>query len=408
MPERNELLNSARKRSTSRRLPGAHMSRQELAEAANAWLAEHSDRPGAMDAHYVAKLERGVVRWPNHDYRAALRATLKAATDSELGFATVDRKTFLKTALGTSAGAWIAHHFPGHDASDLATAIAGPTSHYRRMESAVRTDQLSPAVEAHLRLASSIVSDALPTSAGFAALSETDGLAGWLAADRGDTGAARRHYAAAVAHAERTHNPLLVSYMLASLGQFATDSGDPRQGLTLLQRARAGLPDTAPDSARAWLAALHAVAYASTGEHPATLTELRTADTLSGRNGGEPSWPWVFVFDSAKAARYQASALAELGDLAAAQDAYAAASPALTAPKPRALVQVDYASALARAGHVAEGCQLAAGALAVGRRYRSERVTQRVRAFRASLPSKTREAAALDAALAALYTEATP
>lgn len=381
MPEPNDLLRAARMRTPSRRLPGG------------------------MDAHYVGKLERGVVRWPNHDYRAALRATLRAATDTELGFAPVDRKTFLRTALGASAGAWVAHHFPDYGSSDLVDAIAGPTAHYRRMESAVPTDQLTPAVDAHRRLAATIVADTLPTAAGYAALSEADGLAAWLAADRGDTGAARRHYVAAVTHAERTHNPLLVSYMRASLGQFATDTGDPRQGLTLLQHARAELPDSAPDAARGWLAALHASAYAATGDRAAALAEVSTAERLTGRQGGEPSWPFVFAFDGPKAARYQASTLARLGDTTAARDAYAVASPALTAPKPRALADVDHASTLARSGDLGDACRVAAAALDVGRRYRSERVTQRVRAFRASLPADTREADALDRALAGLYTD---
>lgn len=39
-----------------------------------------------MDAHYVAKLERGVIRWPSADYRAALAAVLGADGDAALGF----------------------------------------------------------------------------------------------------------------------------------------------------------------------------------------------------------------------------------------------------------------------------------------------------------------------------------
>jgi hypothetical protein len=119
--------------------------------------------------------------------------------------------------------------------------------------------------------------------------------------------------------------------------------------------------------------------------------------------GGEPYWPWVFVFDRAKASCYQAAALAHLGDLPAAAAAYDAAQPALTRAKPRALAQLDQARVLASAGRYGEGCQLAADALRTGREYGSERIIMRVRDFRAALPARTVEAHDLDDALASLY-----
>jgi hypothetical protein len=62
------------------------MSRRELAEAAVEWLRETTGKSVALDAHYVAKLERGVVSRPSEHYRAALRAALGVATDADLGF----------------------------------------------------------------------------------------------------------------------------------------------------------------------------------------------------------------------------------------------------------------------------------------------------------------------------------
>lgn len=315
----------------------------------------------------------------------------------------VKRQEFLRLAVSATAGAWVAHQFPEHDASDLVGAMAGPTASYRRLEGTVPTDRLVPVVDAHHQLAAGIVRDAMPTPAAYAILAETTGLAAWLAADQGRTGAARTHYATAVTQAERAGHPMLAAYMRASLGHYATETGDPRNGATLLRRARHALGDTAPAAARAWMAALHAVTFAALGDRKAALAELRTSEKLSDRAGDEPSRPFVFVFDNAKVARYGAATLAALGDVPAARVAYAAASPALTAPKARALAQVGHAQALADAGHVAEGCGLAAAALTVSRAYGSERVTQRVRAFRASLPHHTTDAADLDAGLARLY-----
>lgn len=62
------------------------MSRQELAEAVNAYLYEHTGRRTAIAHNYIGNLERGTTRWPSAHYRTALRAVLGKATDAELGF----------------------------------------------------------------------------------------------------------------------------------------------------------------------------------------------------------------------------------------------------------------------------------------------------------------------------------
>lgn len=85
----NERLRAARR---SRRSPsGRVLSRQELADGCNQILeamyakAGHARRWAGVTATYIGSLERGEVRWPNQDYRAALRAFLNA-TDFDLGF----------------------------------------------------------------------------------------------------------------------------------------------------------------------------------------------------------------------------------------------------------------------------------------------------------------------------------
>ncbi|WP_285743667.1 hypothetical protein [Lentzea sp. NBRC 105346] len=62
------------------------MSRRELAEAATEWLRITTGKSVALDAHYIAKMERGVVARPSEHYRAALRAVLGVAADADLGF----------------------------------------------------------------------------------------------------------------------------------------------------------------------------------------------------------------------------------------------------------------------------------------------------------------------------------
>jgi hypothetical protein len=82
----NEFLRTARERSPSRLAPGDCMTRRELAEAVNAYLWNATGQKYELDAHAVARYERGVVRWPGAHYRSALRHILGADTDSALGF----------------------------------------------------------------------------------------------------------------------------------------------------------------------------------------------------------------------------------------------------------------------------------------------------------------------------------
>jgi transcriptional regulator with XRE-family HTH domain len=366
----------------------AHLSRNALAEAVALWLARRDPRGRdvAFDANHLGKIERGIIERPRAPYIAALCAILQK-TETELGFdhtsrATpedVDRKAFLQAALGAGAGALVAHRFPDHDATDLVTAVAGPTAHYGRLGDSVSIIELSPAVEAHLRLALSVVTGVLPTREGFAALSESAVLAAWVAKERGDAGTARRHYSEAVSYAERAQHPLLTAFMLQSRGTFAVETGDHRRGLTLLELARQEFEADAPDAAKAHVASWLAQAHAELGDRAAALGELRKAESLIDSDRGEPRWPWVLAFGAAKAARYQASTFAKLDDLPAARSAFAAAAPALVAPRPLAQAQVDHARVLARAGHADEARALASDALAVARQYGFERIVQQIR-----------------------------
>jgi len=62
------------------------MSRAELAESVCNWLWETTDTQYDLDGHYIAKMERGAVRWPGAAYRSGLRHVLNVSSDSELGF----------------------------------------------------------------------------------------------------------------------------------------------------------------------------------------------------------------------------------------------------------------------------------------------------------------------------------
>jgi hypothetical protein len=80
------LLASARKLLQSPSGSGRVLSRQELAEAVNAYLWDSLGRRTNLDATYIGRLERGDFRWPGAEYRQAFRAVLGVSRDADLGF----------------------------------------------------------------------------------------------------------------------------------------------------------------------------------------------------------------------------------------------------------------------------------------------------------------------------------
>jgi hypothetical protein len=136
----NLLLRRARERLPSPSAPGETASRQDLADLVNAWILKERKRDADLTANYIGKLERGQVRWPNRDYREALRAICGVDHDSDLGFARsqrakgvpgaadVDRKGFIRTALGVAAAVPLAELARPARAAELPAAMSAAWS----------------------------------------------------------------------------------------------------------------------------------------------------------------------------------------------------------------------------------------------------------------------------------------
>ncbi|MFI9643960.1 hypothetical protein ACIG87_28590 [Micromonospora sp. NPDC051925] len=118
-PGPNDLLRAARLALRSPSGSGRPMSRQELAEAVNAYLYDHAGRMVAVAGHYIGNLERGQTRWPSAHYRQALRAVLGRATDTELGF-------FIIKGHASDADTPPTELAPPTGASDTATTGSSP------------------------------------------------------------------------------------------------------------------------------------------------------------------------------------------------------------------------------------------------------------------------------------------
>ena len=85
MEKPNDQFREARERTESPARTNECLSRQEVADLANAWIWKHHHKKFELNANYIGKLEQGIIRWPNALSREAFRAILGVSKDSELG-----------------------------------------------------------------------------------------------------------------------------------------------------------------------------------------------------------------------------------------------------------------------------------------------------------------------------------
>jgi transcriptional regulator with XRE-family HTH domain len=281
-------------------------------------------------------------------------------------------------------------------------AVTAVTGQYRRLEATTPAGELLDPVLAHLRFVSQLLEPeatmASPQLA--AAASEAAGFAGWLAVDRNNHAAARRHYQSAIDLAERSGNDLLRAYMLGSKSQWAAALDSGSEAVQLITHARSLLPRQAPPATRAWVGALEATAYASRRDKPACLAAIRRANAAVGRYqaGSVALWPWVYPFDHAKIAGYLGACAVKLKLPAEAfpalHDGLDALEPVAT--KQRAMLLLDLAAAHVLVHDVEAACQVAGEAFVIGVQRRSEKVIRQVCDVRARLTPWSMAAAVQD------------
>jgi hypothetical protein len=168
--------------------------------------------------------------------------------------------------------------------------------------------------------------------------------------------------------------------MLGSMAMWAAETSRPTDAARLLGQARRAIPETAPPTVHAWLAAIEATAQASAGDADAALAACKRAETAVAA-GHEPMWPWLFPFDAVKLAGYVGACATRLRlprtALPALTEALDGLGPART--KQRALVLADLAVNHRALGDDDQARELAAEAHAIGVERASAKVLQRVR-----------------------------
>jgi hypothetical protein len=311
----NTLLRAARERLPSAVAPGENASRAEVADAVNQWLWEATGRRHTLDAHYLAKLERGVARWPNAAYRAALRHVLGAADDATLGFTpprralggrppqltplppwdtslVVERassvtdhdliqpaRRHVLTGMATLVGAalvrelqpllWpVAREAGGHGSAfsphelDAVEKLVRALRTWHSKHGVLSRPAVIAQLGAHVRRLR-----AAPESLrAFRIGAELADIAATMSWDAGENALAQRYFVLAAQLAHVAGEDMLAAVALASLARQCFDLGRPDDGLEVVQLAQYGTRRCATPRLRAVLATREAWAYALRGD----------------------------------------------------------------------------------------------------------------------------------------------
>lgn len=323
---------------SNRRLTAARgalgLTQEGLAELANAQVETDTGKPGAMDADYVSKLERGVHTWPGKHYRRALRTVLGAHTDADLGFCStrskaatvvddqfevaqgsddVKRQAFLRALAATVAGMAVGN--PAAEALGRAATGDAPS----RVGS-VEVEQVNhainlfgewqdlygggvckDAIEGQVKWATQLlaadatgqVKDELYRSVGFLV-----DIAGWGAFDAGHHDVARNYFQLALYCAEQVNDWGLRANVLSDMARQAIYVGRPDDGLSLIELAQVRQDRQTP-TVRAMLSVVRARTLAKVNRGEECYGAVIAAeDHFSNQNTSDDP-PWITYFNAA-------------------------------------------------------------------------------------------------------------
>jgi transcriptional regulator with XRE-family HTH domain len=350
--ELNDLLRAARE--------AAGLTQGQLAELANTQVEQQTTKPGAMDADYIGKLERGIHRWPNRHYRTALRLVLSRDTDSELGFFStrsrtttvgrgprpanggddVERQAFVRALAGSVAGLaftdpikeFIGGALSSHGQRQVGAAEADHVLRIARMFADEDHDfgggLSSQAVVAQLRTSAELLggrfSQDVMRQRLFAAVAELADVAGGTCFDAGSHQQAERCFRFAVGCATEAGDWGLRAKALSGLANLAVHQAQPDTALSFPEMAMVRADRLTP-VVRAVTHTRHARALGLSGRHreaDCMAAVKKAEDAFASGHADEPHW--IAYYDSAHLDRDVGRALLHLavngGDYAQAQD----------------------------------------------------------------------------------------
>jgi hypothetical protein len=387
-------------------LRGARLGMRQTQEQTATAIGELLGRP--VDPEYIGRLERGVVTWPNAEYRAAFQQHFGAASPGELGFYcrrthsrpteadNVKRRVFLNALplpLAMAGGQSLA------TLVNLANADATPVprrvgqEHLEQVRDLVsqayeldnlwgggavrelRAAQMRWAVgllDAHVDPA---IEDDLYSQVGWLA-----DFTAWTCHDVGADASAHRYYEVALRCAEKADNWDLRADAYADVSRMLVYGGDGDTALTMSQNSQIRSDRLSP-LARAYMQVVESAAHGKRGDDQRCLSAVRRAEEhfASAVPGNETTTMVDFFSRSQLAADsgYALLPLAMRGQhvgttvelLRTAVDSYPASK-----ARSRALTELRLSSLMFAQGDPAEAVTVATSALDHARTLRSQRI----------------------------------
>ncbi len=317
---RNDRLRAAREAIPSPRVPGACLSRAELAELANTWMARHLKREGALDAQIIARYENGKVRVPNRDYRAALRAVLGVADDAELAFAAASPSHRPLRPRRPSEPVAAAMPAPADDGapatSDYLDEMRATISHLAALDGVHGGSEVAPIALRSFRRAQRLLGEGRYVPAIErdleAVTAELGELSGWLLFDAERYEEARAVNAEALSVARIAGDTSMEWFVLSNQALASVHTGRDREALRVSQRLADR--DRTPGRVRALFDVRTARALASLGDRDDALRTFDRARSAfaDGTTGQDPVWSWWL--DERELAGHEGMVHAALGD----------------------------------------------------------------------------------------------
>jgi transcriptional regulator with XRE-family HTH domain len=372
--------------------PNANLRREREArgwsmEDAADHLAEAVIRRGwsgpRADSHLIGRWERGE-RNPR-PRSVQLLCDVYEKSPAELGLLPpeddVNRRRFLRTALGSSAALLIRADVDWSQAATIAEGAGTPgltaadierlTGSYEQLRRRVSGRFLIGPVRSHVDFVARYLREHSLTSTKrdelVSALGEAAVLAGRLAFwDLQDEAGARHYFEVAGAASREASSPSLQAYALAFTAELATYVGQPTRAVEGSQAAQAAARGSVAPRARSWLASVEAEARAHFGDVDGCLGALDRAREAMDRAGPDDENPqWIDFFDQPRLAGYEGACLVTIGQsrraLQALQRAAAITDPLLT--RYHAEIAADMAWGFAQQSEIAEACEFLASAV---------------------------------------------
>lgn len=435
----NVLLERARCRRLSPSGSGRPMSRQELADEANAWLPDHFPDEAPFDRNYIGKLERGKHRWPSEGKRAALRHVLQVESDRELGFfinrqgRTAERartsvvvspdeptaqsdidlqpqRRLVSSITAIAADLGLFALTPAQARRRVAisdvTRIEAVTVLYRSVDyehgGEALCDDVGRFAEATSALLTHTPSD-LTRGTLAAAVASARQLAGWTAFDAGRHHDASRHWLAAERAAQAAADQRLTARIRYCQARQFQHQRHNQDALETLRLARAELAGRATPALLAMLLGAEAASLAALGDYESADKALAAATARFERIKPEREPEWMAFYDRGELLAqhgrvYRDLARADPSQAGAAIEWTQAAIDAFGSQNVRSAVlnQVGLCSALALAGDEDQALMIGSAVAERGRDLGSQRVQDRIHNLVRDIPADTRHSGLAD------------